>query len=174
MTTQTLERPTSATQTAVAMAPWDQVVPGAALAPQAIAHRLEAMGAMSPRELQAATAALLDFESGLPNDQLRPFFVAKLKAYTTVEPATAARVMEELDTFLRLRPAEMLMRRQVAIQGASRELTLHEITHLEALLPNIRELAGLPPRKYAPELSMAGPEPKPAGKRPFWRAFLRT
>lgn len=156
------------------MAPWHSLGTGGPLLAEAIAHRFEAMVSMPLDEFRASTAELLDFESSLPGERLRAFMVSKLRAFTMVEPSTAQTMMEEINVFLSTRPAEMLMRRQVALQGASRELTLDEISHLEPLLPNIRELAGLPPRKYAAEVSVVGPEPRPPAKRSFWKAFLRA
>ncbi|MGD9935335.1 MAG: hypothetical protein AB7T37_16685 [Dehalococcoidia bacterium] len=168
MSAQPIHEPTTA------IAPWQSLAIDGPLLAEAIAHRFESMASMAPQELRASTAELLDFEASLPGERLRFFFIAKLKAFTMVEASTAQAVMEEINVFLSSRPAEMLMRRQVALQGASRELTLDEISHLESLLPSIRELAGLPPRKYAPEVSMVGPEPRPVRKRPFWKAFLRA
>ncbi len=174
MSAQPTENPTTT------IAPWQGLAIDGPLLAEAIAHRFESMAPMTPHELRAATAELLDFEAGLPSERMRAFFAGKLKALTMVERSTAQTVLDETNVFLSARPAEMLMRRQVALQGASRELTLDEISQLEDLLPNIRELAGLPARKTSPELSVVGPAGRPAAtlvparKRPFWKAFLRA
>jgi hypothetical protein len=93
-------------------------------------ERLRAVAALPITAREAAIASLLDFEAGLVQADLRVVIAAELRALIALEPA-----------------AEFSMRRTAALQGACRDLTLEELSRLEALMPRAREHAGLLPSR---------------------------
>jgi hypothetical protein len=107
-------------------------------------QRFETLAAATVLERERAIAALLDFEAGLPDEELRGVLGAELRALTALPEPAARMIIDTIDAFQRSRPAAFSMRRTVALQGACRDLTLEEIGRIETLLPNARELAGLP------------------------------
>jgi hypothetical protein len=111
-----------------------------------LSSRMEALLLLPPRERAAALAALLDLEAGMPEPELREFLGAELRVLSAMTPAGAQEVIASLEALQRAQPPEYGMRRTVALQGACRDLAPYELTRLEAVMPESRQLAGLPPR----------------------------
>ena len=136
----------------------------------ALAERMEAMLLLPPEERNRTAGALLDLEAGLPDAALRLFLAAELRALTTLPAEGARDVLAAFDALTGCQKGSSAMRRSVAMQAASRDLSLDEISHLEPALPAIRQMAGLPPAKTS-SVETAGTVADPApesGRHKRW------
>ena len=115
----------------------------------ALAERMEAMLVLPRAEQGAAAAGLLDLEASFPDAELRTFLGAELRALTTLPPEGARTILATIESLTGCAKGDAAMRRTVAFQAACRDLSLDEISHLEAALPSIREMAGLPTVRLA-------------------------
>ena len=107
-----------------------------------MSEKLRQVGAMDDRA--PYVAALLDLEASLPAGDLREVAGAELRALIALDVETAKSIRESIDAFVKTQPGAESMRRSVALQGACRDLTLDEVSRLEEIMPEARQLAGLP------------------------------
>jgi hypothetical protein len=144
-----------------------------------LSSRVEALLLLPPRERAAALAALLDLEAGMPEPDLREFIGAELRVLSAMAPAGAQEVIASVQALQRAQPPEYCMRRTVALQGACRDLAPYELTRLEAVMPESRQLAGLPPRPsivaangngHGPGIQIGDRRPRSAFARLFGRS----
>jgi hypothetical protein len=112
-----------------------------------MSQRFERVAAMPRVERERAVAELLDYESGLPEADLRTIIVAEMRSLIALPQDDAAEVQRAIDAFVKARPAAFSMRRMAALQRACRDLSLDEVSKLESLVPDIRAHAGLAPAR---------------------------
>jgi len=126
---------------------WHDLVPDHPDLVYTMAQRLEFVGSLPRVERERAVASLLDYEAGLSEPDLRTILVAELRSLAAIPAEAAENVQRAIDTFVKARPATFSMRRAVAMQRASRDLSLDELRKLEPLIEGIRVHAGLAPAR---------------------------
>jgi hypothetical protein len=113
----------------------------------ALSERFEALTAMPQPDRERAAALLLDLEAGVPDAVLADFLAAELRALTTLPSDGAKEVLRSIDSLTTCQAGSSAMRRTIALQAASRDLSLDEVSRLEPAMPTVRQMAGLPPAK---------------------------
>ena len=141
-----------------------------------MAGHLAALAAQTPDERSSAIGALVTAESSLEAAALADLIAARLRGLAVLETSEAALLMSELERAEEALPVDASMRLVVGLQAACKSLSLDEVSQVEVFFPNVRVLAGLPPRT---ETSVPGGQEvqlaaAPAKKWSLWRLFGRA
>jgi hypothetical protein len=136
---------------------------------------LAAVAGLPADERAGEIEAVLQAEAKVSDGAMLALTGDRLLALTDLPADEAAGLMTMFQEAEQRQPAAVVMRRVSALQGACKELTLEEISKVQAFLPSAPELAGLPParksRTEAADLTVITPSPK---RKSLWRLFGRA
>ncbi len=130
---------------------------------------LEEVLGLGEGERVEAIRSMVDAEYALPDDDLRPFTVSRLRTWLAIGADNmdgATSLARGYDAAFEKLPAAAAMRRSTTVQTVARTtLSAEEIQGLFALIPSI--VQQIP--RAVPSAHTQRKEDAPAAKKPFWK-----
>lgn len=129
--------------------------------------RYNELAEASEEDRKTRLKAMATAEYSLPDEKLRLFTVARMRAWISMDFDTAKRVADSYGAVMQTMPANVAMKRVALVQTLVMEFSPEEEERLRALAPGA--FAGAPSRSLGLDRPGVSLQTQRVNKKPFWK-----